>query len=96
MSDKEQPTGDTAGQRLAEVSLLACPFCGGRAEIKLGARLGYIARCALFDNSCHTHPSTIECKTPEAAAKKWNRRHANTEVSNPDDENQKPQKGQNV
>ena len=72
-----------AGARLAEPTLLACPFCGGKAEVKIGARIGYYVRCALFANDCDVHPQTTEHRTANAAAKYWNRRHANAGTERP-------------
>lgn len=79
MSTATMPT-PTAEAELAELetSLKPCPFCGGRAKLRLvtvpeSPEGGFAVAACDLNNDCTVHPSAGG-ETPAEAVQNWNQR----------------------
>jgi hypothetical protein len=74
-----EPKADS-GAAVPCISLLACPFCGGEAEmIHADGRTGVVDhwQVACAGNDCLAVPHTPFFEAEHDAAAAWNNRHAN-------------------
>ena len=62
-------------------ALKACPFCGGKAELRHSSLFGRLNEWTVECTRCKTSPSNDWCLSEAEAVDLWNTRIDNTELA---------------